>query len=97
MEDNSLWRNVINLKYGTEEGGWFSIIPRSSYAVGLWKEISKEAMKIKHFCSIVLGDECKTRYWEDLWCGVAALCTSFPSLYEVAALKELGLQISGRF
>ena len=35
MEDNSMWRNVINLKYGIEEGGWFPIIPRSSYGVGL--------------------------------------------------------------
>ena len=33
MEDNSMWRNVINLKYGTEEGGWFPIIPRSNYGV----------------------------------------------------------------
>ena len=26
MKDNSRWRNVINLKYGSEEGGWFPII-----------------------------------------------------------------------
>ena len=87
MEDNSTWRNVINLKYGSEEGGWFPIIPKGSYGVRLWKEISKETVQIKHFFSIVLGDGCKTRFWEDLWCGEAALCTSFPSLYEVAGSK----------
>ena len=31
MEDNSMWRNVINSKYVTEEGGWFPIIPRNNY------------------------------------------------------------------
>ena len=56
MEDNSMWRNVINLKYGSEEGGWFPIIPKGSYRVGLWKEICKETVQIKQFCSIVLGD-----------------------------------------
>ena len=44
MKDNSTWRNVINLKYGSEEGGWFPIIPKGSYGVGLWKEISKEIL-----------------------------------------------------
>ena len=35
----------------------------------------------------MLGDGCKTRFWEDVWCGEAALCTSFPSLYDVAGSK----------
>ena len=24
MEENSIWRNIISLKYGMEDGGWFS-------------------------------------------------------------------------
>ena len=44
MEDNSTRRNFINLKYGPEEGGWFPIIPKGSYRVSLWKEISKETV-----------------------------------------------------
>ena len=42
MEDNSTWRCVINLKYGTEARGWFPSLPKSNHGVGLWKEISKE-------------------------------------------------------
>ena len=61
MEDNSTWRSVINLKYGTEVGGWFPSLPKSNHGVGLWKEISKEVAQIKH-CSIELGDGCKTRF-----------------------------------
>ena len=34
-EENSIWRNIISLKYGMEEEGWFSNTPRDSYGVGL--------------------------------------------------------------
>ena len=47
MEENSSSRFLISLKYGVEERGWFSKIPRGSYGVGLWKEISKEATQLK--------------------------------------------------
>ena len=32
MEENSVWRNTISLKY---DGGWFSNTPRGGYGVGL--------------------------------------------------------------
>ena len=35
MEENSVWRNIISLKYGIEDGGWFSNTPRGSYGVCL--------------------------------------------------------------
>ena len=44
MEENSVWRNIISLKYGMEEGGWFSNTPRGSYGVGLWKDIGKKVI-----------------------------------------------------
>ena len=44
MEENAVWRNIISLKYGMEEGGWFSNAPRGSYGVGLWKDIDKEVI-----------------------------------------------------
>ena len=84
MEENSSWRFLISLKYGIEKGGYFSKIPRGSYRVGLWKEISKEATHLKQNCSFDLGDGCKVRFWEYAWCGETPLCLSFPFLYEVA-------------
>ena len=41
MKDNSPWRTVINLKYGTKAEGSFSPASRASYGVGLWKDMSK--------------------------------------------------------
>ena len=34
MEENSLWRNIISLKYGMEDRGWFSNTPRGRYLEG---------------------------------------------------------------
>ena len=28
MEDNPSWKDLIKLKYGLEEGGWFSAKPK---------------------------------------------------------------------
>ena len=42
-----MWRNIISLKYGMQDGGWFSNTPRGSYGVGLWKDICKEVIQIR--------------------------------------------------
>ena len=87
MEDNSMWRSVINLKYGLEVGGWFPHIPKGFHGVGLWKEINKEGLILRHHCSVKIGDGSKARFWEDWWCGEASLCSSFPALYRMASSK----------
>ena len=87
MEDSSTWRSVINLKYGSEDGGWFPSTSKGYHGVGLWKEISKESMLLRHHCSVKIGDGSKVRFWEDWWCGEAPLCSSFPSLYSMTSSK----------
>ena len=44
MEENSVLRNIISLKYGMGDGGWFSNTPRGNHGVGLWKDIRKEVI-----------------------------------------------------
>ena len=46
-KDNSAWKNVISLKYGTEEGGWFTRPPRGTAGAGLWKGLSSETRILK--------------------------------------------------
>ena len=58
-----------------------------SFGVGLWKDIGKEVTQIRQNCSFKVGNGCKVRFWEDVWCGEASFCSSFPSLYEVASSK----------
>ena len=44
-------------------------------------------IQMRQDCSIEIGNERKVRFWEDVWCEEAPLCSSFPSLYEVASSK----------
>ena len=82
-----MWRSIISLKYGMEEGGWFSNSPRGSFGVGLWKDIEKEVIQIRQNCSFEVENGRKVRFWEDVWCGEAPLCSYFPSLFEVVSSK----------
>ena len=88
-EDNLAWKNVISLKYGTKEGGWFSKIPRGNAGLGLWKGINAKAAKLKQDCAFYLGEGKRIRFWEDVWCGEVTLCASFPTLYNIARTKRL--------
>ena len=49
-EDNSAWKNVISLKYESEEGGWFLRTLRGNAGLGLWKGINAKAAKLKQDC-----------------------------------------------
>ena len=61
-EDNSAWKNVISLKYGTEEGGWFSRTPRGNAGLGLWKGINAEVAKLKQDYVFELGEGKRIRF-----------------------------------
>ena len=69
IEDNPMWKKVITLKYQSEEGGWFTKEQRSSFGVGLWKDISNAAKKLKQDCYLVIGDGSRVKFWDDSWCG----------------------------
>ena len=69
VEDNSTWKKVIRLKYQIEEGGWFTRDPKSSFEVGMWKDIGREAKQLKHNCYFALGDGSRVKIWEDTWSG----------------------------
>ena len=55
MEENSTWKNVISLNYHTNEGDWFTGVPRGSFGVGLWKDISKESWQLSKMFVLWLG------------------------------------------
>ena len=62
------WKNLTKLKYGLEEGGWFSAKPKVSFGVSLWKDIRREAQQQKQDCKLILGNGDRIRFWEDKWC-----------------------------
>ena len=87
VEDNPLWKGLINLKYGLEEGGWFSKVPKGRFGVGVWKDIRREAQQLKQDYRFILGNGGWIRFWEDKWCGRNLLCEMFPTLYALADSK----------
>ena len=87
MEDNSIWKSCNKSKYGAEDGGWFSSLPRGSHGVGLWKTIAKESNQLKKDCVFILVDGRKIRFWEESWCGSQPLCVAFPRLYNIDGNK----------
>ena len=84
VEDKPPWKDLIKLKYGLEEGGSFSMEPRGSYGVGLWKDIRKEVQQLKQDHKLMLGDGGRIRFRKDKWCGENLLCVSFLMLYAIA-------------
>ena len=36
----------------------------------------------------MMGNGRRVRFWEDTWCGQEPLCSSFPSLFAIAASKD---------
>ena len=91
--ENLVWKSCITAKYGTEDWGWFTTLPRGSCGVGLWKFIAKESGQLKKDCVFKLGDGKKIIFWEDNWCGRAPLCESIS--IALLAQKGLWLQICG--
>ena len=39
MEGNPSWKDIIKLKYGLEEGGYFLAKPKGSFGIRLWKTV----------------------------------------------------------
>jgi mannosylglycoprotein endo-beta-mannosidase len=42
-------------------------------------------------CKRLLGDGCKTRFWEDVWVGEKPLCVLFPSLYNLTFSQDVSV------
>ena len=74
---NSLWRKVICCKFSESNGGWHTRDLRGGYGTSLWKKIRKEWAGFFQ------------KEWKDVWCGEEALCSSYPSLFNLALNKEV--------
>ena len=87
MEDNSIWKDVISIKYLVEEGGWYTKTTRGNFGLGPWKDINKEIGIMKLDYVFAIGDGSRVRFSEDAWCGESPLCDIFPNLYMLAVTK----------
>ncbi|RVX21268.1 putative ribonuclease H protein [Vitis vinifera] len=87
-ERDALWRSVISLKYGVEEGGWCTRDVMGRNGVGLWKAIRKRWGLFDGRVAFHLGNGQRVKFWKDKWCGDGPLCESFPSLFSMSMSKN---------
>ena len=79
MESEALWKQVINHKYGVDEGGWCTRAVSRRHGVGLRKAIRKEWLGMYSSLAYHVGSGRRVRFWKVKWCGDEPLCESFPS------------------
>ena len=68
-EESSYWKDVINLNYMLEDGGWFTKTIRENSGLGPWKNINREIVPMKLKCVFAVGDGSRIRFWRTLGVG----------------------------
>ena len=52
------------------------------------RKLGKSGLAFLRTRSFSLGDGRRINFWKDVWCGEEALCSSYPSLFNLALNKE---------
>ena len=87
QERDALWRQVIEVKYGCDWGGWCSSSSFGPYGVSLWKNIRRGWHSLSRFILYEIGDGSKVQFWLDSWCG-SSLADHYPELFRICRRKE---------
>jgi hypothetical protein len=87
-ERDALWRKVVEVKYGSMDGGWCTNQVMGTYGVGVWKHIRRGWECFSKFIKFEVGDGSQISFWHDIWCGDQPLKVSYPELYRIARNKE---------
>jgi hypothetical protein len=87
-EPNSLWRQVIDSKYGGQGNFWVSNRVNTPHGVSLWRHIRTGWDVFSQHISYTVGDGSRLRFWHDVWCGDLPLRSQFPSLFQLARAPE---------
>lgn len=65
LELECVWKRLISLKYGLEDRGRKSRIPKGDFGVSLWKEIMEEAVWVGNNLEFCIGNGNRVRFWLD--------------------------------
>ena len=88
MERDSLWRKVIEEKYGDGGDGWCTKLVSGTYGVSAWKSIRSGWLDFSKFLQFDVADGTEVKFWEDEWCWECSLKVAFPELYSITRTKE---------
>ena len=88
IEKDALWRQVIEMKYGSVWGGWCTSSVNGPYGVGLWKNISQGWPSFSSHILYDIGDGCRVKFGQDRWCGETSLAVRYPALFRFCRNKD---------
>jgi hypothetical protein len=89
LEREAWWRVVMDSKFSSLWGGWYSLKPSGAFGVGLWKNIKKGWKKFPCHTRFEMGDGSTIRFWHNQWCGDVALKEAFPDLFGSSCKEHL--------
>ncbi|KAF5187118.1 hypothetical protein FRX31_023295, partial [Thalictrum thalictroides] len=87
-EGESLWRRVIDVKYGNASPSGRPKTVNQPFGRSLWRGILASRDLFFEGISHKVIDGNNTCFWKDVWCGEVSLATSFPRLYRHTSLKN---------
>ena len=94
---DSLWRRVVDKKYGSMWGGWCSNRVQHPYGVSLWKFIRAGWDSFSRLFTFTVGDGSRIKFWYDSWCGDQPLQLQFPELFRLAHIPKASMANHLRF
>lgn len=63
-------------------------MPLGAYGLGLWKGICKGYEVFQKNVTMLVGRGDRVQFWKDVWVGETPLEAIFPTMYQLAGLKE---------
>jgi len=88
IKKGKLWREVVVLKYGTTNFGWFPSRSYGSYGCSLWRYIVKGWESFFPHFSFEVGEGTTISFWHNQWNREGLLKNLFPSLFALAQDRE---------
>jgi hypothetical protein len=88
-EREAWWRVVVDSKFGSLWGGWYSFEPAGAFVVGLC--IKKGWETLLDFSRFEVEDGDRTKFWHDMWCVNTVLKEAFPVLFSIARVKDASI------
>lgn len=86
-ERNALWENIVEEKYGFDDGGWRTKQCNAAHGVSIWKQIGAVQDDFFDKVQFKIGKGNKIRVWEDKWFNQGSMADLCPNLYRTSIAK----------
>ncbi|XP_026433399.1 uncharacterized protein LOC113330800 [Papaver somniferum] len=94
-EEDVLWKQIIDEKYGVGDPLWCPKIPKCTYGRSFWRAImNTNSCFLKHV-RFKVNDGVQLRFWHDNWLYEKPIKTVFPALFRLSRAKNSTVDVVG--